>query len=93
MAATVGYVAAWALRLTPVVLVQDAALHDKTVAWLLERSLAERQREEEEAVEAAVLAELEEKVAVAEAGCKWSSSGSGRMGPVSLVRRGPHSPV
>ena len=53
-------------RLTPVVLVQDAALDDKTVAWLLERSLAERQREEEEAVEAAVLAELEEKVAVAE---------------------------
>ena len=53
-------------RLTPVVLVQDAALDDKTIAWLLERSLAERQREEEEAVEAAVLAELEEKVAVAE---------------------------
>ena len=45
---------------------QDAALDDKTVAWLLERSLAEGQREEEEAVEAAMLAELEEKVAVAE---------------------------
>ena len=66
VAATVGYVAAGAPRLTPVVLVQDAALDDKTVAWLLERSLAEQQREEEEAVEAAVLAELEEKVAVAE---------------------------
>ena len=44
---------------------QDAALDDKTVAWLLERSLAERQWEEA-AVEAALLAELEEKVAVAE---------------------------
>ena len=61
-----GYVAAGAPRLAPVVLVQDAALDDKTVAWLLERSLAERQGEEEEAVEAAVLAELEVKVAVAE---------------------------
>ena len=66
VAATASYVAAGAPRLTPVVLVQDAALDDKTVAWLLERSLAERQREEEEAVEAAVLAELEERVAVAE---------------------------
>ena len=45
-------VAAWAPRLTPVVLVQEAALDDKTVAWLLERSLAERQLEEE-ALEAA----------------------------------------
>ena len=66
VAATVGYVAAGAPRLTPVVLVQDAALDDKTIPWLLKRSLAERQREEEEAVEAAVLAELEVKVAVAE---------------------------
>ena len=66
VAATVGYVTVGAPRLTPVVLVQDAALDDKTVAWLLECSLAERQREEEEAVEAAVLADLEVKVAVAE---------------------------
>ena len=43
VAATVGHVAAGAPRLTPAVLVQDAALDDKTVAWLLERSLAERQ--------------------------------------------------
>ena len=33
-------------RLTPVVVQQDAAHDDKTVAWLLERSLAERQRRE-----------------------------------------------
>ena len=63
VAATVGHVAAGAPDLTPV-LVQDVALDNKTVAWLLERS--ERQREEEEAVEVAVLAELEEKVAMAE---------------------------
>ena len=76
VAATVGYVAAWAPRLTPVVLVQDAALDDKTVAWLLERSLAERQREEEEAEEAEVVKKLEDDMAL-----KESRLLEGRCGP------------
>ena len=66
VAATVGYVAAGAPRFTPVVLVQDAAIDDKTVAWLLERSLAERQREEEEAEEAEVVKKLEDDMALKE---------------------------
>ena len=59
VAATVGYVAAWTLRLTAVVLVQDAVHDDKTLAWLLERALDERQREKEEAEEAEVVKQLE----------------------------------
>ena len=66
VAATVGYVAAWAPRLTPVVLVQDAVHDDKTLAWLLERALDERQREKEEAEEAEVVKQLEVVLAEAE---------------------------
>ena len=40
-AVTVGYVAAAVLCLTPVVMEQEAAQDDSTVAWLLARSLAE----------------------------------------------------
>ena len=72
VAATVGYVAAWVPRLTPVVLVQDAVHDDKSLAWLLKRTLDERQREKEEAEEAeavkqleVVLAEAEDKLLVA----------------------------
>ena len=46
-------------RLTPVVLVQDAVHDDKTLAWLLERALDERQREKEEAEGAEVVKQLE----------------------------------
>ena len=66
VAATVGYVAAWVPRLTPVVLVQDAVHDDKTLAWLLKRSLDERQREKEEAEEAEVVKQLEDVLAEAE---------------------------
>ena len=66
VAATVGYVAAWAPRLSPVVLVQDAVHDDKTLAWLLERTLDERQREKEEAEEAEVVQQLVGALPVAE---------------------------
>ena len=67
VAATVGYVAAWVPRLTPVVLVQDAVHDDKTLAWLLKRTLDERQREKEEAEEAEVVKQLDDVLAEAEA--------------------------
>ena len=57
--------AAWVPRLTPVVLVQDAVHDDKTVAWLLKRTLDERQREKE-AEEAEVVKQLEDVLAEAE---------------------------
>ena len=66
VAATVGYVAAWVPRLTPVVLVQDAVHDDKSLAWLLKLSLDERQREKEEAEEAEVVKQLEVVLAEAE---------------------------
>ena len=52
-AVTVGHVAAGVPCLTPVVMGPEAAQDDSTVAWLLARSLAERQREETEGKEAA----------------------------------------
>ena len=61
-AVTVGYVAAGIPCLTPVVIGQEAAQDDSTVAWLLARSLAERQREEKESKEAAELDQLEERL-------------------------------
>ena len=66
VAATVGYVAAWVLRLTPVVLVQDVVHDNKSLAWLLKRTLDERQREKEEAEEAEVVKQLEVVLAEAE---------------------------
>ena len=47
-AVTVGYVAADVPRLTPVVMEQGPAHDDSTSAWLLARSLEERQQYEEE---------------------------------------------
>ena len=64
-AATVGYVAAGVPRPTLVVMGQEAAHDDSTVAWLLAHSLTERQREEE-AREAEEVRQSEEKVAEAE---------------------------
>ena len=66
VAATVGYVAAWVPRLTQVVLVQDAVHDNKSLAWLLKRTLDERQREEDEAEEAEVVKQLEIVLAEAE---------------------------
>ena len=66
VAVTAGYVAARVPRLTPAVMWQEAAHDDSSVAWLLAHSLADRQREEEEAREAADLEPLEENVAVEE---------------------------
>ena len=66
VAGTVGYVAACAPRLSPVVLVQDAVHDVKTLAWLLERTLDERQREKEEAEEEEVVQQLVGALAVAE---------------------------
>ena len=56
VAATVGYVAACAPHLSPVVLVQDAV-------HVLERTLDERQRVKEEAEEAEVVKQLEDVLA------------------------------
>ena len=53
-------------RLSPVVLVQDAVHDDKTLAWLLERTLDEWQREKEEVEEAEVVQQLEGPLAEAE---------------------------
>ena len=66
VAATVGYVAAWVPRLTPVVVVQDAVHDNETLAWLLQRTLDDRQREKEEAEEAEVVKQLEVVLAEAE---------------------------
>ena len=57
-AVTVGYVAAAVPCFTPVVLGQEAARDDSTVAWLIVRSLAEAREDE--------VKQLEEKVAEAE---------------------------
>ena len=72
VAATVGYVAAWAPRFTPVAMVQDAVHDDKTLAWPLERALDERQREKEEAEEAEVVKQLQD--VLAEAGLRFTGT-------------------
>ena len=89
-AVTVGYVAAGVPLLSAPSLADSSAevIDGSTLSFLLQRAL-EVKRKEEEAVEAAELVELEEKLAAAEEGLlRWSG-----RGPGSLVRLAPRSPA